>query len=151
MKEKAQREQVAGNFTNLGEKRRRRDMTKKAKKAMAQEMNRTFEMVAETLPEQWHERLDAFFQESGAGATEMWQWGTDGSEAVDYYQVQGLYDLTNLLGGNIRVYLRGRAAKLRGQEGLRVIKIEDGFIISPVVYENDRCFRYAPPAEGEQP
>ena len=30
-----------------------------------------------------------------------------------------------------------------------VFKIEEGYILSPAVYENASCFRYALPTEGE--
>ncbi|MCX7634636.1 MAG: hypothetical protein N2Z74_02695 [Syntrophales bacterium] len=123
-------------------------MTKKAKKAMAQEINRTFETAPETIAEQWWERLETFFHESGAGEQQDWQWKLEAAEGADLQDQQCYYDLSNLLTGNIRVYLKGRAAKLRGQRSEQIIRIDKGFIITPTVYENTACFRYAEPSEG---
>ncbi|MEI7639618.1 MAG: hypothetical protein WCJ37_20045, partial [Syntrophus sp. (in: bacteria)] len=68
--------------------------------------------------------------------------------SIDVYHTFGRYDITNLVEGNIKVFLKGRAVKVRGQES-KVFKIEEGYIISPAVYENASCFRYALPTEGE--
>lgn len=123
-------------------------MTKKSKKAMAQEINRTFETAPETIAQQWWERLETFFHESEAGTQEEWQWKLDTPEGADTLDQQCYYDLSNLLTGNIRVYLKGSAAKMRGVGSEKIIRIEKGFIITPAVYDNTGCFRYAEPTEG---
>ncbi|HOF04443.1 MAG TPA: hypothetical protein PK175_08480 [Syntrophales bacterium] len=120
--------------------------TKKAKKV--EDVDRIFEMTAEELPEKWKDTLELFFEETEAGIHDHWHLRSDQVGSIDVYHTFGPYDITNLVEGNIKVFLKGRAIKVRGQEP-KVFRIEEGFIISPAVYDNTSCFRYALPTEGE--
>jgi hypothetical protein len=120
--------------------------TKKAKGIY--DVDRLFEMAAEELPEKWKDKLEVFFEESEAGIHDHWHLKSEEVGSIDVYHTFGQYDITNLVEGNIKVFLKGRAVKVQGQE-TKVFKIEEGYIISPAVYENVNCFRYALPAEGE--
>jgi hypothetical protein len=112
------------------------------------DVDRTFEVVSEELPEEWKDKLEAFFEESGAGIHDHWHLKSDEVGSIDVYHTFGRYDITNLVEGNIKVFIKGRPVKVRGQEA-KVLKIEEGYIISPAIYENASCFRYALPAEGD--
>jgi hypothetical protein len=119
---------------------------RKAKKS--EDVDRTFELAAEELPEKWKDKLEVFFEESEAGIHDHWHLKSDEVGSIDVYHTFGRYDITNLVEGNIKVFLKGKPVKVRGQEA-KVFRIEEGYIISPAVYENVSCFRYALPTEGE--
>ena len=112
------------------------------------DVDRAFEMAAEDIPEKWKDKLEVFFEESEAGIHDHWHLKSEEVGGIDVYHNFGLYDITNLVEGNIKVFLKGRAVKVKGQEA-KVFRIEEGFILSPAVYENANCFRYALPTEGE--
>jgi len=112
------------------------------------DVDRVFEMTTEELPEKWKDKLEVFFEESEAGIHDHWHLKSEEVGSIDVYHTFGRYDITNLVEGNIKVFLKGRAVKVRGQE-TKVFKIEEGYILSPAVYENASCFRYALPTEGE--
>jgi len=120
--------------------------TKKTKKRA--DVDRVFELTAEELPEKWKDKLESFFEETEAGIHDHWHLRSEEVGSIDVYHTFGQFDITNLIEGNIKVFLKGRAIKMRGQES-RVFRIEEGYIISPAIYENTSCFRYALPAEGE--
>ncbi|MDI9570971.1 MAG: hypothetical protein QM278_09685 [Pseudomonadota bacterium] len=119
--------------------------TKKAKRK--DDVDRTFELTAEELPEKWKDKLESFFEETEAGIHDHWHLRSE-EAGIEASQAFGPFDITNLVEGNIKVFLKGRAMKMRIQES-RVFRIEEGYIISPAIYENTGCFRYALPAEGE--
>jgi hypothetical protein len=113
-----------------------------------EDVDRVFEVAAEELPEKWKDKLEMFFEESEAGVHDHWHLKSEEVGGIDVYHTFGRYDITNLVAGNIKVFLKGRAVKVRGQES-QVFRIEEGYIISPAIYENASCFRYALPTEGE--
>jgi len=119
---------------------------KKAKRI--EDVDRMFEMAAEEIPEKWKDKLEGFFEETEAGVHDHWHLKSEEVGSIDVYHTFGPYDITNLVEGNIKVFLKGRAVKIKGQE-TKVFKIEEGYILSPAVYENVNCFRYALPGEGE--
>ena len=119
---------------------------RKAKKS--DDVDRTFEIASEELPEKWKDKLEVFFEENEAGIHDHWHLKSEEVGSIDVYHTFGRYDITNLVEGNIKVFLKGRAVKVRGQES-KVFRIEEGYIISPAIYENASCFRYALPTEGE--
>jgi hypothetical protein len=119
---------------------------RKAKKS--EDVDRIFELAAEELPEKWKDKLEVFFEESEAGIHDHWHLKSDEVGSIDVYHTFGRYDITNLVEGNIKVFLKGKPVKVRGQE-TKVFRIEEGYIISPAVYDNAGCFRYALPTEGE--
>ncbi|HAJ28459.1 MAG TPA: hypothetical protein DCG53_14670 [Syntrophus sp. (in: bacteria)] len=112
------------------------------------DVDRAFAMTTEELPEKWKDKLEVFFEESEAGIHDHWHLKSEEVGSIDVYHTFGRYDITNLVEGNIKVFLKGRAVKVRGQE-TKVFKIEEGYILSPAIYENASCFRYALPMEGE--
>ncbi len=112
------------------------------------DVDRLFEMAAEDLPERWKDKLEIFFEETEAGIHDHWHLRSTEVGSIDVFHTFGPYDITNLVEGNIKVFLKGRAIKVREKEP-KVFKIEEGYIISPAVYENTQCFRYALPTEGE--
>ncbi len=114
----------------------------------AADVDRLFEMAAEDLPERWKDKLEIFFEETEAGIHDHWHLRSTEVGSIDVFHTFGPYDITNLVEGNIKVFLKGRAIKVREKEH-KVFKIEEGYIISPAVYENVECFRYALPAESE--
>jgi len=114
----------------------------------AGDVDRLFEMAAEDLPERWKDKLEIFFEETEAGIHDHWHLRSTEVGSIDVFHTFGSYDITNLVEGNIKVFLKGRAIKVRDKEP-KVFKIEEGYIISPAVYENVECFRYALPADSE--
>ncbi|MDQ5985506.1 MAG: hypothetical protein CSYNP_01216 [Syntrophus sp. SKADARSKE-3] len=106
-------------------------MTKNERKEMAQKLNREFLTEPELLPEKSSMQLGAF--------------STDGDEEVYNEHQYDRYDVTNLFSGVWNISIKGRAVKAKGKTKLSGRKIKGGYVLSPVVYEQTACFRYAPP------
>lgn len=106
-------------------------MTKNERKEMAQKLNREFVTEPELLSEKGSMQLGAFSQ--------------DRDEEVYNEHQYDPYDVTNLFSGAWNISIRGRAIKAKSKVKLAGRKIKKGYVLSPMVYEQTECFRYALP------
>ncbi|MDD5168413.1 MAG: hypothetical protein PHN75_06320 [Syntrophales bacterium] len=108
-------------------------MTKKARKAMSRQLDRTFDSAPDALQEEWDGWLNAFSLGSEEGTTNEHEFDP--------------YDVTNLFSGNIIVHAHGRVAGVNHKTKSatpKIMKKKSG--LYPVVYEQTACFRYALPS-----
>jgi len=100
-----------------------------------QDIDRSFVVIQEVVPDYWRESLDRFFDENETGLDQV-RYMMDISKAdVDRYYFTGGYEINNLLPEKSDVSLR--------QKKTRTLTTRVGSFT--MTYGSNGCFRYAMP------
>jgi hypothetical protein len=99
------------------------------------DIDRSFVVIPEMIPDQWRESLDVFFDENETGLDHV-RYMMDISKAdVDRYYFTGGYDIYHLVPEKPEIGLRSKKSK--------ALNTRLGNFTMP--YESNGCFRYALP------
>lgn len=100
-----------------------------------QDIDRSFVVIPEVVPEHWRENLDRFFDENETGLDHVRHMMDISKTDVDLYYFTGGYEINNLLPERSHVSLRTRKT--------RALTTRLGSFT--MTYGSNGCFRYAMP------